>query len=236
MPKKKIKTISPNNSIEIITRGSSIVTSVTSKEPLDRNELKYIGAESKPRTQEQMLRDIVIIFMRILKDKGYPYRPNYKIASNNRRGSISLLYKLKNEFNLHELDTYYVCAEVIHGHYIMKLRQSKGANINELIDLAFKLGSNYQKALIFLKESNTKSKASKQPRADQDVERLIYELAKNNLTAKEAFISLIGELDATEHYENEKLWMTYLDHNEKPKTMTLKTLANKLSRIRKKKI
>lgn len=236
MAKKQINTISPNNSIEIITRGASIVTSVTSKEPLDSSEIKYIKAEPKPRTQEQMLRDIVIIFMRILKDNGYPYRPSYKIASNNRTGSMSLLHKLKTEFNLHALDTYYVCAEVIHGHYMMKLRQSMGANIDELIYLAFKLGNNHQKALIFLKESNTKAKASKQPRADQDVERLIYELAKSNMTAKEAFISLIGSLDANEHYENDKLWMTYLDHNEKQKTMYLKTLANKLSRLRKKKL
>ena len=236
MAKKRISTKSPNNSIEIITRGVTRTAVIKANEPFDKGELQFLSTETKRNhnhnEKEQMLRDIVITFMHLLKDKGYPYRPSYRIASNGKTGNICLTDKLKAECDLKPLDTYYVIAEVVHGYYMMKLRQSMGATTEELINHAFKIGNNHQKALMFLKETNMKARVSRQPRADQEIKEQIGNLAKTDMTAIEVFTELVGCLDATEREEKGSLYFEYLDRNDNTKTMTLKTVRNKLSQLR----
>lgn len=239
MAKKRIPTKSPNNSIEIITRGVTRTAVIKANEPFDIGELQFLNTETKlnrnHNEKEQMLRGTIIAFMHLLKNKGYPYRPNYKIASNNKTGNICLTDKLKAEWNLKPLDTYYVIGEVVHGYYMMKLRQSMGATTEELINHAFKIGNNHQKALMLLKETNINTRVSRQPRADQEIEKKIGNLAKTNMTAMDVFTELAGHLEATEREENGSLYFEYLDRNDCTKTITLKTIQNKLSRLRKRK-
>jgi hypothetical protein len=77
-----------------------------------------------------------------------------------------------------------------------------------------------------------KARVSRQPRADQEIKEQIGNLAKTDMTAIEVFTELVGCLDATEREENSSLYFEYLDHNDRTKTMTLKTVRNKLSKLR----
>lgn len=229
MAKKIIKTESENNTVQITTRGASVNTRITAKGSLTPDEVEHLGILDKHRDFEHQLRDIVIIFMRKLKDNGYPYRPSYKIASNNYKGNQSLLTILDKEYGLGPLDTFYVFAEVINGYHLMRLMQSKGASTKLLIEHAFKLGNTYQKAIIFNKENYRQSKVSKQPRTDDDVIKLINNLAKSDMTAKEAFNVFIGDIDGKADENNGKLIVRYMNEKSSEKTMSLKTFENKLS-------
>jgi hypothetical protein len=93
----------------------------------------------------------------------------------------------------------------------MKLRQAKGASSEELIELSFKLGNTYQKALIFLKESKTKSKSAKHLRTDPDVVESIARLAKSDITSVEAFSEFISDIDGLETVVNNNLFVTYFN-------------------------
>ena len=234
MAKKKIKTKSAQNSIQQHKRGVSVTTTIKVNEVLEAEIYQHLGAVDKPRDFEYQLRDIVINFMRILKSNGYPFRPSYRIASNNTSGNKNLLSRLSKEFGLEPLDTYYVLGDVIQQYHIMKLRQDKGASSEELIEWAFKLGNTYQKALMFLKESNTKSKAAKQSRGDPDVSESIAKLAKTEMTSHEAFSEFISDIDGVETEVNNNLRVTYFNGNDIKKKITFKTFQNKLSEERNK--
>jgi hypothetical protein len=229
MAKEIIKTKSAKNTIIKYTRGVSCTTSVKVRGPLDASEYKYLGTDKEPKSFDDSLRDTVIIFMRILKENGYPYRPSYRIASNNKTGNESLLPKLKREFSLEPLDTFYVCAEFIQQYHLMNLRKTKGASIEELIQWAFKLGNTHQKALLFLKESNIKSKAAKHGRTDLDIAKSIAKLAKADMPAKEAFPHFIIDIDGEEIIVNNILCVKYFNTKGIDKTITFKTFQNKLS-------
>jgi hypothetical protein len=118
----------------------------------------------------------------------------------------------------------------------MKLRQAKGASSEELIALSFKLGNTYQKALIFLKESNTKSKSAKHPRTDPDVVESIARLAKLEITSHDAFSYFVSDLDGEETQVNKSRCVTYFNGNDIKKKMTFKRFQNILSEERKKNI
>jgi hypothetical protein len=229
MAKNIIKTKSEKNSVIKHSRGVSITTSVTVNEPLHADQYKYISATKDPKSFEDSLRDIVINFMRVLKDNGYPYRPSYKIASNNTTGNKSLLFKLSNDFSLEPLDTFYVFGNFIQQYHTMKLRQTKDAPSEELIEWAFKLGNTHQKALIFLRETNSKSKAAHHSRTDPDVTESIVKLAETEMTAKEAFSYFVSDIDGKETMVNNNLCVTYLNTNDIEKKITFKTFQNKLS-------
>jgi hypothetical protein len=233
MAKEIIKTKSAKNTIIKYTRGVSYTTSVKVSGPLDASEYKYLGTDKEPKSFDDSLRDTVIIFMRILKENGYPYRPSYRIASNNKTGNESLLPKLKREFSLEPLDTFYVCAEFIQQYHLMNLRKTKGASIEELIQWAFKLGNTHQKALLFLKESNIKSKAAKHSRTDPDIAESIAKLAKTDMTAKEAFDTFRNDIDGEEIYLENDLAVKYYDSIDNKKEMKFKTFQNKLSKQKK---
>lgn len=236
MAKKTIKTKSAKNSIQQHKRGVSVTTTIKVNDALEPEEYKHLGAVDEPRGFEYQLRNIVINFMRILKANDYPYRPSYRIASNNTSGNKSLLSRLSKEFDLEPLDTYYVLGDVIHQYHIMKLRQAKGASSEELIALSFKLGNTYQKALIFLKESNTKSKSAKHTRTDPDVVESIARLAKLEITSHDAFSHFVSDLDGEETQVNKSRCVTYFNGNDIKKKMTFKRFRNILSEERKKNI
>ena len=229
MAKKIIKTESKNNTVQITTRGATVNTKITAKGPLTPDEVEHLRAITNPRDFDRQLRDIVIIFMRKLKDNGYPYRPSYKVASNNRTGNKSLLTVLDKEYGLGPLDTFYVFAEVIHRYHLMRLMQSKDASTETLIEQAFRLGNSYQQAVIFNKEHYRQSRVSKQPRTDGDLMKFISTYAKSNMTAKEAFNVFIGDIDGKEDESEGKLLVRYIDEKSRDKTMTFKTFENKLS-------
>jgi hypothetical protein len=233
MAKKTIKTKSAQNSIQQHKRGVSVTTTIKVNGALEPEEYEHLGAVDKPRGFEYQLRDIVINFMRILKSNDYPYRPSYRIASHNTSGNKSLLSRLSKEFGLEPVDTYYVLGDVIQQYHIMKLRQAKGASSEELIELSFKLGNTHQKALMFLKESNTKSKAAKHSRADRDLTESIAKLAKTEMTSHEAFSEFISDIDGEETVVNNSLCVTYFNGNDMKKKITFKTFQNKLSEERK---
>jgi hypothetical protein len=232
MAKKIQKTESVKNSIIEYSRGVSFTTSIKAHESLALSEYKYLESLNNQGSFENQLRYTVITFMRILKSKNYPYRPSYRISSNNRTGNENLLSKLANKHNLEPLDTYYVCGEFIHQYHIMKLRQAKGASSAELIEWAFKLGNLHQKALIFLKESDTKSKAAKHHRTDIDIAKSISRLAKTDKMAKEAFIDFINDIDGEEASLKGDWCVTYYNSNDEKKQMMFKTFQNKLSKQR----
>ena len=233
MAKKTIKTKSAQNSIQQHKRGVSVITTIKVNDALEPEEYKHLGAVDEPRGFEYQLRDIVIYFIRLLRDKKYPYRPSYKIASNNTSGNKSLLSRLSKEFGLEPLDTYYVLGDVIQQYHIMKLRKAKGASSEELIELSFKLGNTYQKALIFLKESNTKSKAAHHLRTDPDAAESIARLAKTEMTSHEAFSHFVSDINGVETVVDNNLCVTYFNGNDIKKKMTFKTFQNKLSKERK---
>jgi hypothetical protein len=233
MAKKTIKTKSAQNSIQQHKRGVSVITTIKVNDALEPEEYEHLGAVNKPRGFEYQLRDIVIYFIRLLRDKKYPYRPSYKIASNNTSGNKSLLSRLSKEFGLEPLDTYYVLGDVIQQYHIMKLRKAKGASSEELIELSFKLGNTYQKALIFLKESNTKSKAAHHLRTDPDAAESIARLAKTEMTSHEAFSHFVSDINGVETVVDNNLCVTYFNGNDIKKKMTFKTFQNKLSKERK---
>ena len=235
MAKKTFKTKSAQNSIQQHKRGVSVTTTIKVNDALEPEEYKHLGAVDEPRGFEYQLRDIVINFMRILKANDYPYRPSYRIASNNISGNKSLLSRLSKEFDLEPLDTYYVLGDVIHQYHIMKLRQAKGASSEELIELSFKLGNTYQKALIFLKESDAKSKSATHPRADSDVTESIARLAKSEMTSHEAFSHFVSDINGIETVVNNSLCVTYFNTDDVEKKIIFKTFQNKLSKERNKK-
>lgn len=232
MAKKIQKTESDKNSIIKYSRGVSFTTSIKANESLAPSEYKYLEGLHNQGSFENQLRNIVITFMRILKSKNYPYRPSYRISSNNRTGNENLLSKLANEHNLEPLDTHYVCGEFIQQYHIMKLRQAKGASSDELIEWAFKLGNLHQKALIFLKESDAKSKAAKHQRTDIDIAKSISRLAKTDKMAKEAFIDFINDIDGEDTATEEDWSVTYYSATGEKKQMKFKTFQNKLSKQR----
>lgn len=236
MAKKTIKTKSAQNSIQQHKRGVSVITTIKVNDALEPEEYEHLGAVDKPRGFEYQLRDIVINFMRILKSNDYPYRPSYRIASHNTSGNKSLLSRLSKEFGLEPLDTYYVLGDVIQQYHIMKLRKAKGASSEELIELSFKLGNTYQKALIFLKESNTKSKAAHHLRTDPDVAESIARLAKTEMTSHEAFSHFVSDINGVETVVDNNLCVTYFNGNDMKKKMTFKRFQNILSEERKKNI
>ena len=233
MAKKTIKTKSAKNSIQQHKRGVSVTTTIKVNDALEPEEYKHLGAVDEPRGFEYQLRNIVINFMRILKANDYPYRPSYRIASNNTSGNKNLLSRLSKEFGLEPLDTYYVLGDVIQQYHIMKLRKAKGASSEELIELSFKLGNTYQKALIFLKESNTKSKAAHHLRTDPDAAESIARLAKTEMTSHEAFSHFVSDINGVETVVDNNLCVTYFNGNDIKKKMTFKTFQNKLSKERK---
>jgi hypothetical protein len=224
---------SKQNTIKVITRGVTVNTRVEVHESLESDKHHFLGAMSKPKNFESMLRDSVIVFMKMLRNKKYPYRPSYRIASNNTSGNKSLLSRLSKEFGLEPLDTYYVLGDVIQQYHIMKLRKAKGASSEELIELSFKLGNTYQKALIFLKESNTKSKAAHHLRTDPDVTESIARLAKTEMTSHEAFSHFVSDINGVETVVDNNLCVTYFNGNDIKKKMTFKRFQNKLSEERK---
>jgi hypothetical protein len=232
MAKEIIKTKSTKNTIIKYTRGVSYTTSVKVNGPLDASEYKYLGTDKEPKSFDDSLRNTVIIFMRTLKGNGYPYRPSYRIASNNKTGNESLIPKLKREFSLEPLDTFYVCAEFIQMYHLMKLRKSKGASVEELIQWAFKLGNIHQKALLYLKESDIQTKVAKNSRTDPDIAESITKLAKTDMTAKEAFDTFVNDIDGEEIYIKNDLAVKYYDSFDNKKEMKFKTFQNKLSRQR----
>jgi hypothetical protein len=236
MAKKTIKTKSAQNIIQQHKRGVSVTTTIKVNGALEPEEYEHLGAVDKPRGFEYQLRDIVINFMRILKSNDYPYRPSYRIASHNTSGNKSLLSRLSKEFGLEPLDTYYVLGDVIQQYHIMKLRQAKGASSEELIELSFKLGNTYQKALIFLKESNTKSKAAHHLRTDPDAAESIARLAKTEMTSHEAFSHFVSDINGVETVVDNNLCVTYFNGNDMKKKMTFKRFQNILSEERKKNI
>lgn len=232
MPKKVIKRTSKGNELIELKRGVSTVIQIHNSEPFDRDIAEYLDALSGQETFDKQLREIVIVMINILKSNGYPYRPSYKISSQNSSGSEALTSRLKRLHSLTPIDTYFVCGEVIHRYHLMNLRLKKGAPMQELIEHSFKLGSSYHKALFYLKERAVKSKISKKKRGDLEVETYIQRLSESSMTAKEAFNHLIGKLDAKEYCDNSKVWIEYLNENEQPKKMTFKTFENKLSKSR----
>jgi hypothetical protein len=236
MAKKTIKTKSAQNIIQQHKRGVSVTTTIKVNGALEPEEYEHLGAVDKPRGFEYQLRDIVINFMRILKSNDYPYRPSYRIASHNTSGNKSLLSRLSKEFGLEPLDTYYVLGDVIQQYHIMKLRQAKGASSEELIELSFKLGNAYQKALMFLKESNAKSKAAHHLRTDPDVAESIARLAKTEMTSHEAFSHFVSDINGVETVVDNNLCVTYFNGNDMKKKMTFKRFQNILSEERKKNI
>lgn len=232
MDKKSIKTDLGQNNIRQYTRGASVTKVIKASETLELGKYKNLGVLNGPRSFEHQLRDIIITFMRILKVNGYPYRPSYRIASNDRTGIKSLLSRLKEEFGLKPLDTYYILGDFIQQYHIMKLRQDKGATSGELIELAFKLGNTHQKVIIFLKESSAKSKAAKHSRTNPDVAESIARLAKTEMTAHEAFSQFVNYVEGEEYVVDEKLHVKYLNEKGIEEKLTFKTFQNRLSKER----